>query len=314
MRLVSIAWIVMLLALGACAPSTVETTLWRDAATPSNEATTDAALELSVLTYNIKGLPGWVLEDDPDERILRIGRLANRYDIALFQEDYLHHQALLETARHPFAARGNGPRSRLASLVPFLCGSCGSGLSAFAKISPEQLVEVRRQAFGPCVGWFDDANDCWANKGYMSLRLRLAEGIELDVYTLHLESGRGARDQYVRSSQLAQLREDIESYSAGRPVILAGDFNLNWFNAFARDQLAAFATSLKLRESGARWAGSRPAIWLDYILYRNGACVRLDLEQAGEATEFEFDGKPLSDHPAVMARFRIEGIPCKSGG
>jgi hypothetical protein len=34
--------------------------------------------------------------------------------------------------------------------------------------------------------------------------------------------------------------------------------------------------------------------------------VRLELLEAGEALEFVRNGAPLSDHPAVYARFRLE--------
>ena len=44
---------------------------------------------------------------------------------------------------------------------------------------------------------------------------------------------------------------------------------------------------------------------LDYLLYRDGAGTEVELVEAGFATDFERNGAPLSDHPALFARFRI---------
>lgn len=302
--LAAVLALVGLAALGAKAPSETETTVWRSSRGGSADSLAEGR-ELSLLTLNVSGIPGWVSRDDPKSRMAAIGRLANAYDVALFQEDFLYHDELAAALDHAFLARGGGARSRLFSLVPFLCGSCGSGLSVAARIAPDDLLELTRRPFGGCVGWFEAKNDCWTNKGIMALRLKLSEQAELDLYTLHMEAGRGDADRAVRLSQLENLARTVEAYSRGRAVILAGDFNLNWFRTADRALLEAFTTRLGLRDSRA-WPESGGPSWrVDYILYRAGPGLALDLLEAGPADRSGSTGARLSNHPALAARFRI---------
>ena len=85
-----------------------------------------APVEVSVLTYNLHGLPAWIARDAPAERIARIGRLAGSYDVALFQEDFAHHAALVGSAAHPVVVRGNAQRSTWLGDHSLFCGECGS--------------------------------------------------------------------------------------------------------------------------------------------------------------------------------------------
>ncbi len=69
---------------------------------PSNDR---APAEVSVLSYNTHGLPAWIALDRPGARLPVIGRLANRYDVALLQEDFAYHDRLLLGATHPVVER-----------------------------------------------------------------------------------------------------------------------------------------------------------------------------------------------------------------
>jgi hypothetical protein len=64
----------------------------------------------------------------------------------------------------------------------------------------------------------------------------------------------------------------------------------------------AFTRSLGLADSGARGSDHWPA--LDYIFYRSGGGLELEVVEAGEDTSFVHEDAPLSDHPAIFARFR----------
>lgn len=81
----------------------------------------EPALELSLLSYNTRGLPEIVARDGAAERHRRIGGLANAYDLVLLQEDFFHHEALLESAHHPLVVRGNGTESWNPLYAYLLC-------------------------------------------------------------------------------------------------------------------------------------------------------------------------------------------------
>jgi endonuclease/exonuclease/phosphatase (EEP) superfamily protein YafD len=109
-------------------------------------------------------------------------------------------------------------------------------------------------------------------------------------------------DREARRRQLDLLRSSIQAEVGRGPLILAGDLNLD---AAIPEDVAlrdAFTSALGLANSGAR-GGSH---WetLDYIFYRSGGSLELEVVEAGEDTSFVHEDTPLSDHPAIFARFR----------
>jgi hypothetical protein len=265
-------------------------------------------IEFSVLSYNVAGLPRALGYGNPERRLPEIGRLLRRYDVALLQETFANLRLLKRAAAHPLVKRGNGPRAFWGRFLSLFCGRCGSGLSSLAGADEKGLVEVHKGAYSHCSGWvrpWIDRSDCWASKGWLHMRLDLGAGEPVDVYNTHLEAGRGHRDQDVRRLQLEELVRAIELQSGGRPVIVGGDFNLALERGEDAAQLRRFRERLGLRDTGAhrenrtRWRNR-----IDHIFFRSGDVLRLVVRAAGEAHEFIADGAPLSDHPAVFARFR----------
>ncbi len=256
-----------------------------------------AADEFTVLSYNTHGLITWVAGDDPATRFPIIGDKTNAYHVALLQEDFSHHAALRQGTRQPIVERGNPSRFGSWCLV---CS--GSGLTTLSRWGMENLVQAVSRAYGQCAGWIGGANDCLATKGFQRMRLRLPGGAELDFVNTHLDAGDGVEDREARRRQLDLLRRSLEAEVAGEPLILAGDLNLD---AAVPEDVAlrdAFTDALGLANSGAR-GGSRWAT-LDYIFYRSGGGLELEVVEAGEDTSFVHEEAPLSDHPAIFARFR----------
>jgi endonuclease/exonuclease/phosphatase family metal-dependent hydrolase len=268
------------------------------------------AEELSVVSYNVHGLPAWIARDDPDARIPVIGKLLAPYDVALVQEVWGYQERLAQSAVQATQLQGNGPRQGFLGSFPYLCVGCGSGLSVFAALPQQQVLEVAAEPYDLCSDWIVSGNDCWATKGFLFARLRLPSGAELDVYDTHLEAGDGEDDLAVRVAQLEKLRAFVSERSAGRAVILGGDLNLGFDAARPRAVVDRFAAALGLHDAGAR-PGSLER-WkhrIDWILYRDGAGVALAVLSAGEAESFMAAGAPLSDHPAVFAHFGITRTP-----
>jgi len=262
-------------------------------------------IELSILSYNTHGLPAWIARDQPARRFPRIAKLAAAYDVAVFQENFVDSDFHLLADGLPgrFLARGNGSDGAVSGLLSTFCGSCGSGLTA-AVTSTFDTQLLDRKSYGSCAGWIGGANDCWASKGYLAVRITLANGASFDIYDLHLDAGAAKADHKVRQAQLEVLRGAIRRLSHDRAVVVAGDFNLNAHNPRDSATLGSFCDDLHLTRSEA---GGRSAHWteqLDYILYRSGGATQLTIAGAGEATELVTDDNtPLSDHPAVFARF-----------
>jgi len=280
--------------------------------------------DLTVLCYNVHGLFPLAAKDDPRDRMPTIGWLANRYEVAMFQEDFEYHHVLRSQMPASVSIRGNGmgwdPRRVLAKLLvwpvslflPHFSPPYGAGISIFVR---EPLViagDVDRKAFGICRGWFGSDGDCWARKGYQRVGIRMPNGSEIDLYNTHLEAGGNARAVKIRKKQLDVLARAIEARPRTRALIVAGDFNSSLKRPRDRETLLAFRHRLDLRDTGAR-PELRSWRALDYILYREGTATALRVEQAGEAGEFVDRDRALSDHPALYARFQITPLTSVRG-
>jgi hypothetical protein len=253
------------------------------------------ALLVAVLSYNVHGLADILVDDDPVARMPAISERLNRYDVALVQESWAYGEALDAKVTHAVVERSG-------RVDPDLLFQ--TGLVTFAR---PRLRAVSRDSLGACAGWLGGANDCLADKGFLRVRLALANGAEVDFWNLHLDAGRDESDRRARAIQLETLAARVRKVSRDGPLVIAGDFNLDESNEADRALLERFTRALALVDSGARAADDGPfaAKRIDYILYRSGAGVALASVEAGEAREFSDGATPLSDHPALFARIRI---------
>ena len=253
------------------------------------------AVVLAVLTYNVHGLDAWVVDDDPVARMPAISSRLNAYDVALIQETWTYYDAMAAQATHPVKERGSGPHPGT-----FL----QTGLATFARPA---FAALSRGSLGACSGWLGGANDCLADKGYLRMRLRLSNGAVVDFWTLHLDAGDGTGDRAARAVQLANLEARVRSLSGDAALVVGGDFNSAAEEPRDVELLQAFASHLGLADSGARAAadGRFAAKHIDYVFVRSGTTAALRVVETGEAREFERDGKPLSDHPALFARLEV---------
>ena len=257
----------------------------------------DGAVGLSVLSYNTHGLPGWIAWDEPERRFPEIARRLQAYDLVLLQEDFAHHELLVANVGHRYVLRGNAPRNRWVN---------GDGLTILAAPSLRAVEPRLRHPYGTCSGWLNGASDCFATKGLFGVRVTLSNGTTLDAYDLHLEAGRGEEDRRVRHEQLDQVERKIREGSPGRAMIVAGDFNMRDADADERTRIERFRRALGLEDAEIDPRGSTP--WtkrIDYLFFRSGDSVELELLEAGVAREFVHEQGPLSDHPALYARFGV---------
>ena len=265
------------------------------------EAESPKTAELSLLVYNTHGLPELIAGDKPRERFPKIGELTKGYDLSLLQEDFAHHVLLLQYVRRPAdAVQGSDAR------IPKCIVCSGSGLTLVSNL-PKSVWQVRSsfKPFDTCSGWVSGLNDCFAQKGFQLITLENTLGHQILMVNTHLDAGRSELDREARASQLDQIALTLETEAGSSAILLAGDLNLHWETPSDNELLQNFVQRLNL--VAAQKGGDVSSSWqtLDYIYYRSSKKTNLSLMSSGEDVAFTSEGKPLSDHPALFANFKI---------
>jgi len=214
----------------------------------------ESYVDISVLTYNVKGLP-WPLrmdlaEPDPDVAMARIGAHLSELrarglapDVVLVQEGFLPTATLIgQAGGYAFAAAG--PSRIDAALVPttldddklaaeadWVRGEGGrpildSGLHAF---STYPLKVIARSAFGrnACAGY-----DCLAAKGVLAFSIEVP-GVpdSITFVTLHMNANGASGAPEARALAAYRLQIDrfarvLERLDVSAPLIFGGDLNI----------------------------------------------------------------------------------------
>lgn len=241
--------------------------------------------QISVVTYNVAGLPEGLSNVTPTRNLPLIGGLLNKFDVALVQEDFAYPELLRQGLRHPYQS------------VPFVRGDqlhFGDGLSLFSKLP---LSDVTRAAWSTCHGIYDSYLDCLTPKGFAYGRLELAPGVLVDVYDAHFDAGGGLADRRARAQQLDQLAEKLEQASSGRAVVLGGDFNLT------AAELPGFKkrlANLGILDACEELRCAQP-YRIDRVFSRGGAALSLKAKSWRVAPGFrDTTGRALSDHEPIV--------------
>ncbi len=263
------------------------------ARTPDDEG------RLTVLSYNVHGLPPFVTGDDTLARQAAIAPLLEAFDVVGLQEDFMDEgHALLVGAT-------SRRRVRFADLVAD-DRVYGSGLTCLSRFP---VVFQAAEHYGTFHGRLAAGSDGLASKGFQLVRLQLAPGVELDVYDSHLDAGGAEGDQAARAEQVAQLTRAMLEVSGDRAIVFLGDTNLG--AARGRDP-ATLARWLAATRLACACAASREACCgrIDRILVRGGAGVELTVVGWGVAPGFtDAQGRPLSDHEPIQAELRWRRAP-----
>lgn len=244
-----------------------------------------ASGRISLLTYNVAGLPQLVSNSDPEVNIALISPLLNHYDIALVQEDFSYHARLNARAGHAYRSE---PMSSSLALM-------SDGLNVFSRFP---FAWVHRVRWAQCNGYLGAASDCLADKGFSFAEVSLAPGVTVDVYDLHAEAGSSTLDMAVRRDNFEQLADYLRARSRDRAVIVAGDTNLRVSAPEDAETLEQFLSVTGLTDACRRYACGEER--LDRVFVGSSAQVQLDV--LGWWTDRRFvdrKGAPLSDHPAV---------------
>jgi endonuclease/exonuclease/phosphatase family metal-dependent hydrolase len=266
-------------------------------------------LSLRVLTYNVAGLPEGISGSMPAIYTALISPLLNEFDLVGVQEDFSYHADLISLVDHPH-------KTAPATSLPL-----GDGLNLLSRFP---IVETLRVPWEKCAGVLDSGSDCLTPKGFMRTRIALRPDLELDVYDLHTDAGSDAPSVAARADNLRQLGEAVQKDSAGRALIVLGDFNERFrAEGGALHTLIEAATLTDawttLLQSGLLPAPGSEAVTcstepndpgcerIDKVLFRDGGGVHLSVaEYAVEGQRFmTAEGQQLSDHRPISVRVDV---------
>lgn len=274
-----------------------------------------AIRDLSVLTYNVRGLP-WPVASGRGDALRAIGqelaqmRLAGQQpDVVLIQEGFRSEMSeLVQASGYRFWARGPGRGSGFGRLT-------SAGLHV---LSDAPIIDVKRHAFGDCAGL-----DCLANKGVMRVRI-MPQGAAtpIDIFNTHLNSRTASRAApadalAAHNRQLLQLDNFIASLREdGIPVVVGGDFNVRnapqryYFNALQRPYtvVSEYCSQASDAECGGAQPSPTKEPWLrsqDLQAFIPDARVNIRPLKTGIMFAETPDRRRLSDHDGYIVRYRL---------
>ncbi|CCK26567.1 endonuclease/exonuclease/phosphatase [Streptomyces davaonensis JCM 4913] len=262
------------------------------AAAPAQAAPTGS---FSVLTYNIAGLPLGLGDSDPETNTPLIGQRLGPYDLVNVQEDFNYHASLYANDTHPHRTATSGG------------AGFGDGLNTLSDHAFEDFERV---------DWNDCTNaDCLTPKGFTLARVRLAEGVFVDLYNVHTNADTTDAALAARRANIEQLSDFIQANSAGNAVIVMGDTNTRYTRAGDNIRTLLSENGLTdpwvdlVKGGTAPAQGSEALVCdsaaptndcevVDKVLYRGSDLVSLNATRYNNewASFLRSDGEHLSDH------------------
>lgn len=298
--------------------------------------------EISVLTYNVRGLP-WPLANGRAKALKAIGaelatmrRDGQQPDVVLIQEGFRGEVGDLVTASgYRYWARGPG-RSQKASGARPESGkryatvrypSFGEGWGKFTGaglhvLSDAPITDVEDTPYRYCAGL-----DCLANKGVMLVRLALPGApSQIDIVNTHLNSRRAAKVPVARSLQAHNLQtEELLTFinahrDVDRPLLVGGDFNVR--NAPDRydyrsaerpfQVVSEFCSRAVNRCEGQAVDSPAARPWLrsqDLQAFASAGPVTVRPIRIETLFGASKSGPKLSDHDGYLVRYRLSWDP-----
>ncbi|MGC6493706.1 MAG: endonuclease/exonuclease/phosphatase family protein [Myxococcota bacterium] len=256
----------------------------------------EASGELSVLSYNVHGLPDLVtgVSAPGVERMTQISPLLNGYDLLGLQEVFTpeNREAVLEQVEHPLIETFNTPidSSRVY----------GAGLEVLSRVG--EHVGTVDTFYEACHGMLAGASDCLASKGFQAVTLDLG-GALVTFMNTHHEAGGGKEDEAARGVQVGQVLDALAALPEDHAVIYVGDFNMRESDPADVAPLQAYADA-GLRNLCVELDCAEPDR-IDRIHVRDSSVIEWTPIEWWVADEFvDAAGEDLSDHDAIAGRLR----------
>ncbi|KQX63348.1 jacalin-like lectin [Streptomyces sp. Root1310] len=222
------------------------TGLTATAAAPAQAATTATSGTFNVLTYNVAGLPEGLSSGHPATNTPLISPRLAAYDIVNVQEDFNYHAALYAGDNHPYRTATSGG------------AAIGDGLNTLSDYAFEDFERVR---WNDCTG-----TNCLTPKGFTLSRVRLAEGVFVDLYNVHTNADDSDDALAARRANIEQLSDFIQANSSGNAVLVMGDTNTRYTRA--GDNIRTLADENGLTDAWVQRVkgGTRPTQGTDALL------------------------------------------------
>lgn len=274
------------------------------------------AKELTMLTYNVAGLPsidgiiGQQGVNVPEhQRFIGNELNAAGYDVIAVQEDFNYHCYLsggLKDYKYKTAHSGGIPG--------------GDGMNVFSKYP---IYNVKRTTWDKAYGVINDGADELTPKGILYTLIDLGDGIYVDFYDIHADAFGDAGSREARDDNFRQLADMILSRSTDRPVIVTGDFNTSShlsdgkaFNDQLIDRAGLSDAWTELYNDSnyenfdsyfATYGWDQAGYWgvwdsVEKFLYKDGGGVHIELK-GFSYVNFTLNDKSASDHRAACASF-----------
>ncbi|MGW6012144.1 jacalin-like lectin [Streptomyces sp. NPDC055210] len=249
----------------------------------------------NVLTYNVAGLPDGLSSGNPATNTPLLAPRLGAYDIVNVQEDFNYHAALYAGDNHPYRTATSGG-------VPF-----GDGLNT---LSDYTFEDFERVGWNNCTG-----TNCLTPKGFSLARVRLVEGVFVDLYNVHTNADDTDDALAARRANIEQLSDFVQANSAGNAVIVMGDTNTRYTRS--GDNIRTLASENGLTDAWVQLVrgGNAPAQGsdalvcpttaptnscevVDKVLYRGSNLVNLSATRYNNewAKFLDSAGGNLSDH------------------
>lgn len=266
--------------------------------------------EISILSYNVAGLPEPFSGSSPDSNMSIISGLINEVDVVHVQEDFNYHDSLILYNTHPYT-------------TPFMgTMTLGDGLNTFSNFPIRNFERTR---------WTDCADmDCFTPKGFSYSQLEISSDIVIDFYNVHMNAQSYEEALAARRKNTRQLCNYIKEHSANRPVIVFGDMNCRYTRLgdsiqnilslgfkdpwveLIRGGVLPSNDGVSLSDCGSNGNERTSANCekVDKVFYRSGDGIEISpISYKMDDIRYYWHGdgnKPLSDHWPLFVRFRIE--------
>ncbi|GHI02522.1 endonuclease [Streptomyces cellostaticus] len=257
--------------------------------------TAAASGTFTVLTYNVAGLPEGLSSSHPATNTPLISPRLAGYDIVNVQEDFNYHAALYAGDNHPYRTATSGG------------AGIGDGLNTLSNYPFDDFERVK---WNNCTG-----TNCLTPKGFTLARMRLAEGVYIDLYNLHPNADDTDDALAARRANITQLSAFIKANSAGNAVIVMGDTNTRYtrtgdnIRTLVDDNGLTDAWVQLVKGGTAPAQGADPLLCptsappndcevVDKVLYRGSNLVNLNATRYNNewAKFLDANGGNLSDH------------------
>ena len=232
---------------------------------------------LDIISYNIHGFPSKKNTDNILEIIDNIGF----YDMLFIQENWKYNNL--------FLSKMKDYRFIFSKKINKSIYSSGLMIGYKKEIN---LIKYNERFFSDCNGYFFNGSDCLASKGFIHLKV-FYKDTEINVINTHLDSGQSNKDQLVRRKQLKELKEYIVNNQLEEPIIMCGDFNIDYLKNEG-NQIKKFISDLNL--NFVEWSDKYFLDKIDYIFYSGFKNIK------AEAEDILYG---LSDHPPMQAIFKF---------